>query len=360
MLVRLYRCFLRLFPSRYRSTFAPEMTNVFQQAEADAWSKGIASGITFSLREIAGLILGAFREHARDWAWQPEFSEDPVPSGNAARSFDGVPSFYTAADFFPRRSAMFEGAILSLVLFSAVTAAFEYGVNHRVFRFPVGRSLEAGQPQVIETGDAGFVAFGKSVVSSNDGAVALVLGKPPAMPIIDIQPGKQTLTAVWSNVLWVLRVRPHFAAASPRGVEVVRPASANESAATYFRVIRVLAALDADHDGVISASEIANAPAALLTLDTDHDGALSPEECGRAFADDPAQNARMEATLDPDALRRARLTFMRIHPVLAALDADHDGVISAAEIQNAPAALKTLDKNGDGRLTPDELIPPRR
>jgi len=46
-------------------------------------------------------------------------------------------------------------------------------------------------------------------------------------------------------------------------------------------------------------------------------------------------------------------------PLFMALDANHDGVIDASEISNAPAALKTLDKNGDGKLTQDELRPPR-
>lgn len=46
-------------------------------------------------------------------------------------------------------------------------------------------------------------------------------------------------------------------------------------------------------------------------------------------------------------------------PLMMALDANHDGVIDATEIANASAALKTLDKNGDGKLTPDELRPPR-
>lgn len=46
-------------------------------------------------------------------------------------------------------------------------------------------------------------------------------------------------------------------------------------------------------------------------------------------------------------------------PLMGALDANHDGVIDADEIANAPAALKTLDKNGDGKLTMDELRPPR-
>jgi hypothetical protein len=50
--------------------------------------------------------------------------------------------------------------------------------------------------------------------------------------------------------------------------------------------------------------------------------------------------------------------------IVKALDTNGDGVIDAAEIANAPAALKTLDKRGDGRLTPDEYLgkrpgPPR-
>jgi hypothetical protein len=45
-------------------------------------------------------------------------------------------------------------------------------------------------------------------------------------------------------------------------------------------------------------------------------------------------------------------------PLVLALDANKDGEISAEEIANAPAALKTLDKNGDGKLTRDEIRPP--
>ncbi len=46
-------------------------------------------------------------------------------------------------------------------------------------------------------------------------------------------------------------------------------------------------------------------------------------------------------------------------PLMTALDANHDGIIDADEIANASAALKTLDKNGDGKLTQDELRPAR-
>ena len=48
--------------------------------------------------------------------------------------------------------------------------------------------------------------------------------------------------------------------------------------------------------------------------------------------------------------------------IIVALDANHDGMIDADEIANAVAALKTLDKNGDGKLTRDEFMgkPPGR
>ena len=45
------------------------------------------------------------------------------------------------------------------------------------------------------------------------------------------------------------------------------------------------------------------------------------------------------------------------NPLVTALDTDEDGVISAKEIENAAASLKKLDKNGDGKLTADEMRP---
>lgn len=46
-------------------------------------------------------------------------------------------------------------------------------------------------------------------------------------------------------------------------------------------------------------------------------------------------------------------------PLFVVLDANHDGIIDETEIANASVALRTLDKNGDGKLTRDELAPPR-
>jgi EF hand len=46
-------------------------------------------------------------------------------------------------------------------------------------------------------------------------------------------------------------------------------------------------------------------------------------------------------------------------PLFLALDVNRDGVLESNEIANASNELLTLDKNGDGKLTQDELRPPR-
>jgi len=47
------------------------------------------------------------------------------------------------------------------------------------------------------------------------------------------------------------------------------------------------------------------------------------------------------------------------HVIVRALDADRDQLISAAELLNAGTSLRTLDLNGDGAVTTDELRPAR-
>jgi hypothetical protein len=131
------------------------------------------------------------------------------------------------------------------------------------------------------------------------------------------------------------------------GVEV-QPAADDpwrDFASRYFQIIYILRELDADRDHVISAGEIAASPAALRKLDLDHDGWLSAEECG------------FYAPRTPGFVELLRMKFMEDNPVLRVLDADRDGKVGTLEIGNAPAALRGLDLNGDGRLLPVEIAP---
>ncbi|MDE3168458.1 MAG: hypothetical protein KGN36_21830, partial [Acidobacteriota bacterium] len=130
-------------------------------------------------------------------------------------------------------------------------------------------------------------------------------------------------------------------------VPAPRPGPSRGYMLRYFHDVPLLAAIDANHDLALSAGEIARAASSLRALDRDRDGTLSPEECG--FDPDPK--------LDPALTSRMRVWFMRVHPILAALDTDRSGALSAVEIATAPAALASLDWDHDGELSGAELLP---
>ncbi len=68
----------------------------------------------------------------------------------------------------------------------------------------------------------------------------------------------------------------------------------------------------------------------------------------------PVADLPAEVKVSPYPFHPPISAYFRLILVLGALDADQDNVISAAEIENAPAALWKLDKNHDGKLTAEE------
>lgn len=108
-------------------------------------------------------------------------------------------------------------------------------------------------------------------------------------------------------------------------------------------------ALDINHDGVIDANEIANAPAALKSLDKNGDGKLTMDE----YMPPRPDGSHGPPPEGPDGQKPP------LPLIVAALDANGDGVIDATEMANASAALLKLDKNGDGKLTRNEYLGPR-
>jgi Ca2+-binding EF-hand superfamily protein len=269
-----------------------------------------------------------------------------------------TPKFYSAPAGGPRPAALVQGAAVAILVMGGVLALMGRG-GGRLIPFSIGsRTPREGLLQV-GTGE------GPGTLSAE------VVVKPP-------------------------RERPS------RG-----------QLFNYFQAIRVLNAIDTDHDLIISDAEMAGAPAILRSLDLDHDGKLSPEECGFAapengpsadelfeewMAFDRNRDGKLEAgelperlrgvlqraerdadgkvsaadlrrlaeregakrkgiVADPGFARRSRTWFMRVHPVLAALDGDESGDVSAVEISTAAAALRALDWNHDGELGAEELLP---
>jgi hypothetical protein len=179
----------------------------------------------------------------------------------------------------------------------------------------------------------------------------------------------------------------------------------------------LLHVLDMDDDGIISAGEIDNSPESLAKLDKNKDGKLTKDEFAPLPPQDGQQNPggdrpktrntvsdknlppqpfpgqrpagdgqqpkvgprdgdapRAAGPRDGDAPRAAgprdgdappagarnggdnNQNHPKPPPLIGALDANHDGVISAEEIANAPKSLESLDKNNDGQLGPREYM----
>jgi len=235
-----------------------------------------------------GFFTDAVVSLLRQWVLRPEFRNAGADTGVPAI----VPMFASFDDYRLRSGPLLYGGVLSVVLLCSVM--FAIGNNGMASRWVIGAHRPAS-------------ALLPATRSSME-------GPEPDM-----------------RVTFAERQDPWRAVAS-----------------LYFKSMPVLEALDVDRDLAISAAEIANAPTALRQLDRNHDGKLNPEECG--FFTGPSR-------LGAKFTDRMRRDVMRFNPVLAVLDSDHDGEISAEEIRNSSQSLRRLDINGDGSLSPPEVMP---
>ena len=243
----------------------------------------LAGGRRESLRYLFDGLISLLRQ----WTIRPEFRRPWQPAGATGN----VLAFHLIEPYTPRPFTLMQGALIAVLLLLGVVAAMNHGRNLRGFAIGVHSSRP------------GLIAIDRDSVGAADLSTTVRIG--------------------------------------PERDDPWRPL-----AIPYFRLVRVLHALDTDGDLAISRQEMLNAHSALRKLDRDHDGALSAEECGF-----------IPGKFDPAIAGRLRRNFMREHPVLAVLDGDLDSGISAAEMANSPATLRKLDRNRDGFITAAELIP---
>ena len=281
MLRWLYIQLIWLHPAPFRWRFGDDMLDDFDRGPNRA-----------KLRYLADAVASL----ARQWLLRPEFRhpEPPVPAAEALLEAVAVPQFQTIEAYRPRPAALLQGGVLALLsILVTVTLIGKGGTGAKPFLIGVHFSRP------------GLLPIDRNSVATSDLNTTVKLGLDPFEA-------------------WLKLARPYFAS------------------------MPVLRALDSDRDLTLSPWEIGNAPAALRKLDTDHEGKLTAEECGLRI--DPN-------SMPPAILAQLRRRFMSHHPVLDALDADHDGELSAWEIDQAASALKKLDRNHDGYLTADELVP---
>jgi Ca2+-binding EF-hand superfamily protein len=121
---------------------------------------------------------------------------------------------------------------------------------------------------------------------------------------------------------------------------------------------QVFAALDENHDGVLSEEEIARATDLLLAKDTDDDECITLDEFSPP---DPAMTAVVTGSTPERPLAAVSNMLIDGNSLLFGprlvrrYDRDGDGKLSLRESGLSPEVFRALDTDGDGKLSAEEL-----
>ena len=127
--------------------------------------------------------------------------------------------------------------------------------------------------------------------------------------------------------------------------------------------VKTLMAFDANADGKLAKAELPERMQGIFDrADENKDGFLTADEI-RKFASAQAGNGqsagpggRGDREGGPREGFGRAMNFIRMDPVLAAIDTNSDGTLSAEELRTAAKSIRTLDIDGDGKITRDELM----
>jgi Ca2+-binding EF-hand superfamily protein len=124
---------------------------------------------------------------------------------------------------------------------------------------------------------------------------------------------------------------------------------------TPDEIAAMLMAFDKNGDGTVTKAELPERLHGLFArADDDRNGVLTADEIKKAAAAQPQPTAGGRGERGREGEGRGGPP--RRDALFAALDRDGDESLSAEEIAKAPASLRTLDVNGDGEVTIDEVI----
>lgn len=154
VLIRIYRVLLCAYPRDFRRTYAREMMLAFHdRCREIAETRGDFALARFSFATLVDWLSTVAGERLASTA------EDIALAGVPAHAADGVPSFYTSANYSPRRGALIHGGVLSIAIFIGLYLTMSHWTAHltgppppltgtyRYSRLPV---LETQQPIVSE------------------------------------------------------------------------------------------------------------------------------------------------------------------------------------------------------------------
>ena len=229
--------------------------------------------------------------------------------------------------------ALTSGIAVALAVTFGLTAAGPFGVQEQ--------ESEGGQPEDGDRALRGLPVFG-ALDTDDDGEIS-------AGEIDAAAEALASLDDDGDGALAGDELRPRR---EPIGGPARTPPEATAAFMTF----------DADEDGVLDTAEL---PSQLLSLlaraDADGDGAAGEAEILALLTAEAEPAPEPETDDDEEESAEAggdgEPARPRI-PLMAALDADGDGSVSAAEIASAPRSLRALDADGDGRLAQEELRPP--
>lgn len=118
MLRLCYRYLLRFHPARFSGRFAEEMLSIFDHVEGTA------------LR--SKLVADAFISLLRQWTIRPQNWEQKAVASIPICA-TAAPAFFTLGEFKVRKSALFYGAVLTLILYCGLFLALKHSRKHYVY-----------------------------------------------------------------------------------------------------------------------------------------------------------------------------------------------------------------------------------